>query len=362
MRAAQVFGPGDVRVVEVDEPSSGPGQVKIEIAYAGICGTDLMIYTSAPVPPTSRHPLFGEPGPHTLGHEFCGWVREVGDGVDTVQVGDLVTVAPTVDDGECPACLRGEPNLCEKLGFIGVHGGGGGFSEFVVAAADKIFPLPESFTPQTGALVECLAVAWHAARIARAEDARSALVTGAGPVGLALVLALRAHGVSDIFVREPAEARSRQAKALNATLVRDGLDAGPTVDIAFDAAGVGVASFGPTLAAVRPGGSAIVVAHFHDDVAINLSHLMISEITVRGSIAYTRRDFEEVIAAIAAGRLDPAPLVTRQIALDDLVERGLEHLQSPAGRAHDIKVLVSPSREQACVSTPAANPGVGERD
>lgn len=345
MRAAKLFGPRDVRIVEGDAPTAGDGQITVKVDYAGICGTDLMLYASAPFPPQYVHPLVGQPGPHTLGHEFSGTVTEVGNGVSGLHIGDLVAVQPTLSDGSCPACLRGATNLCVNAGFIGLHGGGGGFSEFVTCPADRAFPLPAPFTAQTGALVECLAVGWHAVRRANASDTSTALVVGAGPVGLAVVLALSAHGVRRIYVHEPSAQRRRLAEAYGAVA---GAEEHVAVDISFDAAGAGAASFGPALRSVRPGGTVVVLAHFHEPVTVDLSHVMQSEVTVMGSIAYTRTDFEQVIDAVQIGRLDPSAMITRVVTLDELVADGLERLLTGAGRSEDVKVLVSP----ACTTSP----------
>ncbi|MDT2006728.1 alcohol dehydrogenase catalytic domain-containing protein [Rhodococcus opacus] len=354
MHAALVYGPNDVRVEDVDEPELVAGSVKIRIEWAGICGTDLMLYAYAPFA-QFEHPLIREHGPHVLGHELSGYVTEVAPDVQGIAVGDLVTVQPNVEDGTCSACRRGEPNICENLGFIGIHGGGGGFAEYIVAPAEKVFVLPEPFTPQTGALVEFLSVAWHAVSVSGAGVGSSAFVVGAGPIGLALVLVLGAAGVEKIIVSELSERR----KALAAQLGAEVIDPRETdvedyvgtqtnnagVDVSFDASGIGTETINVSLAALRNGGVSVVVANFHEPVSVDLSTLMQTEKKIVGSLAYTRDDFESVIAAVADRRIDPSILITTEISLGHLVDHGLAHLLTAEGRETDVKILVTPNKQ-----------------
>lgn len=164
MKAARFYGPGDIRIDDVREPATRPGTVKVEVEWCGICGTDLHEYLEGPIFAPAEgtpHPLTGETVPITLGHEFAGVVRELGDGVGDLRVGDRVVVEPYLVCGRCDPCLRGMYNVCQSLGFVGLSGGGGGFSQFVVAERRWIHPLGELGT-DVGALIEPLAVAYHA--------------------------------------------------------------------------------------------------------------------------------------------------------------------------------------------------------
>lgn len=138
MKAVRFHGQRDVRVEEVEEPTCGKGQVKIKPAFCGICGTDVHEYLGGPnlIPKETPHPITNETLPLTLGHEFSGTVEEVGEEVQNVQVGDRICVQPAIYDGECPPCRRGLINCCDKNGFVGLSGWGGGMSEHIV--------LPES--------------------------------------------------------------------------------------------------------------------------------------------------------------------------------------------------------------------------
>lgn len=182
MRAVRVHGPGDARLDDVAEPTVvAPDDVKVRITAAGICGTDLWLYENAPVPVDYRHPAFGETGPHVLGHEMAGVVTATGLAATRVRVGDLVAVRPLMACGTCPTCRRDQPNVCERRGFLGIHGGGGGFSEYVVVPAPQLHRLPAPFTADTGALVETLATCWRAVASVPLEPDEPVLVVGAGP-------------------------------------------------------------------------------------------------------------------------------------------------------------------------------------
>ena len=145
MKAAVFHGQRGLRVDNVPEPESRPGGVKIEVSWCGICGSDLHEYMAGPIfaPPSgSPHPLTGEEMPVVLGHEFGGRAVEVGEGVSRVEVGDRVAVEPIFYCWECPECRRGMYNLCRKLGFYDLSGGGGGFSEFAVVPEYMAHKLP----------------------------------------------------------------------------------------------------------------------------------------------------------------------------------------------------------------------------
>lgn len=346
MKTVLLYGPRDARLADVPEP--GPGQVKVKVECAGICGSDLSLFQCSPIPAGFTHPLLCTDGPHALGHEFSGRVVAVGDGVDDIELGTLVAVRPNVFDGTCPACLRGEQNLCAQGGFIGVSGGGGGFSEFVVAGRDAAHPIPEEFGPEVAAMVESTAVAWHAVKQSGAGEGTAALVIGAGPVGLGLVACLKARGADTVYVSEVSEARKQRAVEMGAVVVdpTEGdvvahIQSAGGADVSFDASGVGQPTYDTALDALRPGGTSVVVAMFHEPVQVNLQAYMTSEKKLIGSMAYTDADFGEVVDAIVSGRLDPRPLITSRIALDDVVERGLNHLLGD-GRDSEIKILVTP--------------------
>jgi threonine dehydrogenase-like Zn-dependent dehydrogenase len=283
---------------------------------------------------------------------MSGHVAEVGEGVADISVGDLVAVFPMVDDGTCPACRRGETNLCEQAGFIGVMGGGGAFSEYVVAPAENIFVLPDAFTADSGALVEPLAVAHHAVQQSRIREGGTAFIVGAGPIGLgpAAVPQSAGRGARRGFRTERGPSRAgrivrRRTSSIPAKPIPLrtcwSRPVGRGADASFDSAGMGDSTFGPAYQALRKGGTTVVVAMYHGPVTSNPAELMLTEKVCTGSYAYTRKDFAAVIDAIAEGRLQPMSLVTNHIQLVDVLDGGIKTLLGE-GRNTEVKILVTP--------------------
>jgi (R,R)-butanediol dehydrogenase/meso-butanediol dehydrogenase/diacetyl reductase len=343
MKAVRLHGAMDARLDEIAEPTAGPGQVKIRVERTGICGSDLGLFSFAPVPDDYEHPLFHETGPHVLGHEFSGIVAEIGDGVSGIRLGALVAVRPNVWDGTCAACLRGEPNLCENYGFVGIHGGGGGYSRYVVVDPDQVHAMPDAVGADAAAMVESTTVAWHAVKISGAVEGCTALIIGA------LLLCLRAKGATRIIVSEISDSRRALAEQLGAQTIdpreTDPVEysrtSGGGVDVSFDASGVGEVTLLPALQALRPGGTSVIVAQFHGPVPIDPNLFLLAEKRVVGSFAYTDEDFAEVVALISSGEIDPRPLISTVLALEDAVDGGLRHLLG-VGRNTEVKMLIAP--------------------
>lgn len=350
MKAARFHGRGDIRIDDVPEPVVRPGAVKVEVEWCGICGTDLHEYLEGPIfaPADAPHPLTGETVPITLGHEFAGLVHEVGEGVDGVRVGDRVAVEPYIICGRCDACQQGRYNVCQTLGFVGLSGLGGGFSQFVVAEQRWVHPLGDLGT-DVGALVEPLAVAYHAVRLSGASPEHTALVFGAGPIGLVTTAALRAAGVEQIIVVEPADVRKAKAPGAGADHVLDptGTDVvaevmeltkGRGADVSFECAGID-AVLKSAILATRAGGTCVNVAIWGHEAAVAMNDLVFREVNVLGSLAYAG-DHPATIEMIAKGLVDPFQFITGRIGLDDIVARGFEQLISH--KEENVKILVRP--------------------
>ncbi len=266
MKVAKFYGKEDLRIEESPEPMPGPGQVKLQNAYSGICGSDLHVYYSPEAVGLdfdTPHPVTGSTLPQILGHEFSGTVSELGEGVTEVKVGDRVAVWPIYYCGECPACRTGRFNICQRIGFHGVTSDGGGMAEFTTVPASMLHVLPESVDLRLGALVEPMAVGWHAVGRSGIEAAGTALIAGAGPIGIGVWFALKARGVQKVLVSEPSPDRRAAIASLGATVVdpaREDLaeavatvSDGNGVDVAFDAAGVAPAVTS-SLTSLTPGG------------------------------------------------------------------------------------------------------------
>lgn len=351
MRAARFHGREDIRIDDVPEPQTQPGTVKIAVEWCGICGTDLHEFLEGPIfapAPGAPHPLTGEEIPIVLGHEFAGTVAEVGDGVEGVDVGEAVAVEPYHTCGECPACTAGRYNVCESLGFIGLSGGGGGFSEYVVVTADRVHPLGDIPT-EIGALVEPLAVGYHAVRLSEVSEGGSAVVFGAGPIGLVTMSCLKAAGAGTVIAVEPADARKQRAQHAGADHVLDptevdvlervrALTDGVGADVAFECAGIDDV-LAQAIRSVKAGGRVVNVAIWGHPASVEMNDLVMGEVQVIGSLAYCD-DHADTIALLADGTVDATPFITGRIGLDDLVDRGFRELID--NKAEHVKILVHP--------------------
>jgi threonine dehydrogenase-like Zn-dependent dehydrogenase len=272
--------------------------------------------------------------------------------VDTVQVGDLVAVRPNVACGDCLPCRQNHPQVCTRRAAVGLHGGGGGFSEYVVVDASQAFVMPSGVTPTEAALIEPLSVAWHAvSRVTLRPDA-TALVVGAGAIGLGVMMALKAQGVEKIAAVEPNRLRQEAARSLGVEVLGD--DASSLLDklvgeyangfdLVFDASGAGQPVFDAILASLQPGGTAMIVAVYHTAVTWSPTAVIRSEITITGSYGYWDEDYRAVTEAISTRAIDPGLLVTKIVPLHDIVSGAFLHLTEGPGKAEDIKVLVSPA-------------------
>ena len=351
MRAARFYGPGDIRIDDMPEPTPGRGQVQVAVDWCGICGTDLHEFLEGPIFIPAKgapHPITGAELPIVLGHEFAGVVSGVGAGVIDVAEGDRVAVEPYYVCGECSACAEGRYNICRKLGFIGLSGQDGGFAEICVVDRRWIHPLGDLPT-DIGALVEPLAVAYHAVRLSGLRAGGTAVVFGAGPIGLVTVASLKATGARQVISVEPAAARKAKAVIAGADVVLDPTDTavgdavrdltgGAGADVAFECAGID-AVLASAIGTVRPGGRVVNVAIWGHPATVQMNDLVLSEIEVVGSLAYCG-DHTDTIRLLQDGKVAADQFITGRIGLDDIVKAGFRELID--NKEENVKILVSP--------------------
>ncbi|KAG8672156.1 hypothetical protein FPOAC2_05523 [Fusarium poae] len=353
MRAARYYGIEDIRVEQVPLPSVKPGQVKVAPAFVGICGTDLHEYLGGPnFCPTTPHPITKESIPVTLGHEFSGIITEVGPDVEGFEVGQPCAIQPTLFCGHCAACHNHAENVCHSGGFIGLSGSGGGLSEAVCVNATHVHPLPRDLPLEIGALVEPLSVSWHAMTAAPEINSSSKVVIlGGGPIGLAMILCLKAKGVSEVILSEVAISRQNFARELGATRVVNpieenlneivlGLTDGKGADVVFDCAGVPM-SIKSACEVVRPKGTVVNLAIWEKEVPFNPNWITMKESSYKSVLGYAREDFQAVIANLASGAIKPRQMITRKIKLENIVEDGIKALIHD--KNNQVKVLVDMS-------------------
>ncbi|MHA3024680.1 2,3-butanediol dehydrogenase [Mycobacterium sp. BMJ-28] len=348
MKAAVYYGPNKLDVTEVAIPEPGPGTVQIKVGFNGICGTDLHEYFAGPIfVPTEPHPLTGQQLPLVMGHEFAGTITAVGSGVRGWAEGDRVAVEPIYRCGHCGPCRAGNYNICAQIGFHGLMSDGG-MAEYTVVPTDMLHKLPDTVSLELGALVEPMSVAYHAATLGEPRPDGTAMVFGAGPIGIGLWFALRGKGLDDIYVVEPAVTRRAAIEALGArTLDPAAVDvpafiadhtSGRGADAVYDAAGVAPA-VETALACVGARRPMVSVAIYEKPLTTPLLRLVMNESRIQGSLCYTAADFEAVIDLMARGAYDTTGWVTA-IGIDDVVDEGFEALHAGA----KMKVLVDPAK------------------
>lgn len=351
MKAALWYARGDIRIEDVPEPEVQPGTVKIDVAWCGICGTDVHEYLEGPlfIPCKGRpHPLSGLEPPVILGHEFAGTVSELGAGVNDLRVGDRVAVEPLTVCDECPSCRAGNYNNCQRLGILGLGGGGGGLSERVVVGRRWVHPIGD-MPLDHAALLEPLAVARRSVVRSEAEAGDLAVIGGAGPVGLLVAAVLRGIGVSTVLVeingerRRVAEASGVADHVLDPQTVDVAaavleLTDGRGADTALECAGVDEV-LDLCLAVVKSGGIVVNVAIWGHKPPLDMELLVNKEIDLRGILAY-RNDHPATIELVQSGAIDLERLITSRIPLEELVDAGLGTLMAQNSTA--VKILVRP--------------------
>lgn len=353
MKAARYYDRGDIRVEDVPEPVVEAGTVGIDVAYCGICGTDLHEYLDGPifVPPHGHpHPISGEDAPVTLGHEMSGVVYAVGEGVTDLAVGDHVVVEPYIiadDVDTSPA--NPAYHLSKDMNFIGLAGRGGGLAEKIVVKRRWVHPVGQDVPLDEAALIEPLSVGYHAYQRSGAKAGDVALITGAGPIGLLTAAVLKAEGIS-VVISEPSELRRR--KALETGVAAHVLDPrevdvvaevraltdGRGPDVAFECTSVQPA-LDTLFDAVKPTGVIVVVSIWGHPGSLDMQKLVLKEVDLRGTIAYVN-SHPETIRLVQEGKVDLKPFITGKIGLDHLVDEGFDTLIHHNETA--VKILVDP--------------------
>lgn len=352
MKAARYYDNHDIRIEDIPEPELKPGTVAIDVAWCGICGTDLHEYLEGPIfvpPKGSPHPISGEEAPVTLGHEFSGTITALGEGVDDLTVGESVVVEPYiiaegVDTGE-----GSDYQLSPNMNFIGLGGRGGGLSEKIVVERRWVHPVGDMPLDQA-ALIEPLSVGHHAYVRSDAKAGDVAIVGGAGPIGLLTAAVLKAEGLT-VYISELSEARKAKARETGvadeifdprevnvADEVRKRTD-GQGADVGFECSSV-PAVLDMLLDAVRPGAVIVNVSIWGFNPEVAMSQLVLKEIDLRGTIGYAN-DHPATIELVRSGKLDLAPFITAKIPLDDLVEKGFDQLIN--NNEQHVKILVDPN-------------------
>lgn len=318
MRALVYHGPGEMGVEDRQDPQPGPDEVLLRITATGICGSDLHGYTGEN---KRRHP--GQ----IMGHETVGRIAAVGSNVSdpTLQPGRVATVNPVIGCGECPQCAAGTEQLCTRRRVIGVDKEiVSAFAELMRAPAGNVVVLPDSIPEEYGALVEPLAVGYHAAARGEVDSGDLVLVIGGGPIGQAAALAARRLGARLVVVSEPNEARRRLVEKVGFATIdpRSGdlaqhvlASLGQPASVVIDAVGIS-RTLSDGLTASGLGARVVLVGMGARELALPAFEISTFERSIIGTFTYSSRQFRDTAAWVASRPAGLEHLIDDRVDLD----------------------------------------------
>ncbi|MCL1143202.1 zinc-dependent alcohol dehydrogenase [Shewanella gaetbuli] len=336
MQAAQYIGNKQFSIIETSPIPPKDDEVRINVGFVGICGTDMHIYHG--VMDARVNP------PHTIGHEISGTVAEVGKNVSGFSVGERVVVRPLDYCGDCPACHAGHSHVCHNLKFMGIDTPGA-FQNSWTVKARTLHKLPANVDLQQGALIEPLAVACHDISRARVTAGEHVVVLGGGPIGQLVALVAKSLG-AHVLISEPNENRRQFAAQYGidtinpitddiAEFVKQWSDQ-KGADAVFEVSGVQPAVDAMVqVAAVR--GRICMVAIHSQKPQVDLFQFFWKELELLGARVYEHADFEMAVDLVASGKVDLKPFITSISKLSDIGDAFASMDNNPIG----MKALVS---------------------
>lgn len=304
--SAYLDGPKRIVLCSVPAPECPVGSALVRVAYTGICGSDLLQYRCTRVQ---------EDQP--IGHEFSGRILIVNDVFSPFSSGDHVCVGAVASCGTCSACRSEQDNLCPKRVFLPAMGPGG-FSEIAVVPTSSLYRVPPTLHLQDAAVVEPFAVALHALRKGGSCDRKRILVVGAGTIGLAVCQLARIEGFEEISVvcRYPFQATAAYKLGAIPVCENHSIPA-HRFDMVVNTV-PGSKAMDISIAACVNGGSVVICGGFSAPEQYSLRTVVSRELNIRGSICYTKSEFNEIVDHMAAGTLSPRLLVTHKFDFDHI--------------------------------------------
>jgi L-iditol 2-dehydrogenase len=306
---------------DVQVPACGATEVLVQVAACGICGSDVHGYDGSS---GRRIP------PIVMGHEAAGVVAAVGSEVRSVAVGDRVTFDSTVYCAKCEYCLRGEVNLCDDRQVVGVSCGdyrrAGAFAEYIAVPEYIVYRLPDSLSFADAAMLEAVSVALHAVRLSGIAGGETALVIGAGMIGLLVLQAARNADCTRVLIADVDATRLKLAATLGADetlhaseaeLTREilRLTNGRGVDVVLEAVGRGE-TVATAIDCVRKGGTVTLVGNIASQVSIPLQKVVTRQIRLQGSCA-SAGEYPQAMELVSSGKIKVAPLISAVAPLND---------------------------------------------
>lgn len=341
MKVAVMNGIGKMGFVERDIPGTADNEVLVKLEYVGICGSDMHYYE------TGRIGNFIVQPPFVLGHEPGGTVVEAGRKVKHLKVGDRVALEPGKTCGHCEFCKKGEYNLCPDVVFFATPPVDGVFQEYCSHEADLCFKLPDNVSTLEGALIEPLAVGFHAANQGGAHIGQTAVVFGSGCIGLVSMMALKAEGVSRVYVVDIMQKRLEKAMELGATGVIsnieqdavkaiDELTGGAGCDLVIETAGTEITTRQAIQVAKK--GATIVLVGYSKTGEMNLpvSLALDKELTLKTIFRY-RHIYPMAIEAVSSGKVNLKGIITDMFEFDD-IQNAMD--KSVADKVNIVKAVI----------------------
>lgn len=322
MKVAIMTGLGKMEYTTRDIPTPKDGEALVKVEYVGVCGSDLHYYESGAIGDFVVKP------PFVLGHEAGGTVVAVGKDVRHLRPGDRVALEPGKTCGQCEFCKTGRYNLCPDVVFFATPPVDGVFQEYVAHEAALCFKLPDNVSTLEGALIEPLAVGFHAANQGGAHIGQTAVVTGAGCIGLVSMMALKAMGVSRVYVADIMEKRLDKAMELGADGVINSaqtdavervreLTGGAGCDLVIETAGTEITTR-QAIAMTKKGATIVLVGYSRTgELTLPISQALDKELTFKTIFRY-RHVYPMAIDAVAAGRVDLKHLPTHIFSFDNM--------------------------------------------
>ena len=322
MKVAVMLGIGKMGFEERPIPQPKDDEVLVKLDYVGICGSDMHYYETGAIGDKVVEP------PFVLGHEPGGVVVEVGKDVKHLKVGDRVALEPGKTCGHCEFCKTGKYNLCPDVIFFATPPVDGVFQEYVAHEADLCFKLPDNVSTMEGSLIEPLAVGFHAAIQGDSHAGQKAVVFGSGCIGLVSMMALKARGVSNVYVVDIMDKRLEKAMELGATAVINGakedvaerirqLTGGAGCDLAIETAGTEITTR-QAIDVVKKGSNIVLVGYSKTgEMTLPMSKVLDKELTFKSVFRY-RHIYPLAIEAVSQGKVNLKGIVTNVFDLDDI--------------------------------------------
>ena len=351
MKALVYHGNKDLRLESVPDPIPRADEVKLPIDYCGICGTDVEEYLYGPafISGDSPNPLTGKKMPLVIGHEITGTVVGTGQQVSNVRPGDRVVINGVLTCGECRWCSSQAEVQCPSLAAVG-FAIDGGMAEQMVWRASQVVALPDNVTSPEAALVEPGSVALHPVRRSRVQPGEWLAVLGVGTVGTLAMQAAKALGARVLAMdRRPMSLDLARQLGAMATINPGAVDAAKALldvtdgigpDVIIDAAG-GRETPVQAVQWVRKGGRVVLVAIYTAKPEFDFNSVVGAEVEIIGSIAYQKRDVEEMVGLISSGAMKTSPLISDRIGLEEVIVKGYSRMTAASKEV--LKILVAPS-------------------